>query len=396
MGNAGGSGSNCNCPGGRKRDSCETDTDVVVNMKPDGSDVVVANGSSAIKKAGDESTEDPSTNIFWTKGKFDYDKATEDVYGVKHFTGVNKDIRPLLDYTYHKKYDENRVLLQDRIIEELSSKGQQQHDLLLPWVIFTAGAMGAGKGYVLEFMDKEGCLPLSQFVIVDPDQVRQTLPEWQGYVDKDPQTAAIKTQKEAGHIAEILGYKALRERWNVIFDGSLRDVEWYKVYFQKLRQSFPGIRLMILHIKAEREAVLKRAEDRGKATGRMVPMELLESSMRQVPQSVHTLAPFVDVAIRVNNVTGKDPQLEHEPAAQHPSSDSPLTWDFIGGLWRPIDRDGDGELSREEIQVALAQGTLTQDVVDTVDKNKDGHISKDELKKAQEEARRAGTLSYAE
>merc|ERR1719183_1864669 len=120
-------------------------------------------------------------------------------------------------------------------------------------------------------MEKKGCLPLNQFVLVDPDQVRQTLPEWAGYVAKDPQTAAIKTQKEAGHIAEILGYKALQNRWNVIFDGSLRDVEWYKVYFQKLRDTFPGIRLMILHIQAEREEVIRRAEARGKETGRMVP-----------------------------------------------------------------------------------------------------------------------------
>merc|ERR1719443_1539836 len=110
--------------------------------------------------------------------------------------------------------------------------------------------------------------------MIDPDQVRQALPEWGSYVAKDPLTAAQKTQKEAGHIAEILGYKALRERWNVIFDGSLRDVSWYKVYFQQLRHSFPGIRLMILHVQAEKESVLKRAEERGRKSGRMVPREL--------------------------------------------------------------------------------------------------------------------------
>ena len=27
-------------------------------------------------------------------------------------------------------------------------------------------------------------------------------------------------------------------------------MEWYKIYFQKLRYAFPGIRLMILHIQA--------------------------------------------------------------------------------------------------------------------------------------------------
>ena len=78
-------------------------------------------------------------------------------------------------------------------------------------------------------MNKQKCLPLEQFILVDPDQIRQMLPEWDGYVERDPMTAAVKTQKEAGHIAEILGYRALRHRRNVIFDGSLRDVEWYSI-----------------------------------------------------------------------------------------------------------------------------------------------------------------------
>ena len=51
--------------------------------------------------------------------------------------------------------------------------------------------------------------------MVDPDKIRSMLPEWKSYVANDSLTAAQKTQKEAGHIAEILGYKALRERWNV-------------------------------------------------------------------------------------------------------------------------------------------------------------------------------------
>lgn len=334
-------------------------------------------------------------NDYWVTPQYDYNKSTEDNYSVKHFTGDNKDIRPLLDYTYHKKYHENRITLQDRLIDEFCISGNEQPDLILPWVIFTAGAMGAGKGYVVSWMESQGCLPLDQFVTVDPDAIRQSLPEWPGYVANDPMSAAIKTQKEAGAMAEILGYKALGQRWNVIFDGSLRDTDWYKAYFHKLRIAFPGVRLMIIHIEAEREAVLKRAEARGKETGRMVPLELLERSMEQVPKSCKVLAPFVDVAINVKNLEGQPPRFDHEPAALHPPLDQPITVEYISKLWLPIDADGDGELTREEVAAALASGQLTQEILDTIDTDHDGIISRQEILAAKELAKKSATMMMA-
>merc|ERR1719502_1194564 len=101
--------------------------------------------------------------------------------------------------------------------------------------------------------------------------------------------AGVLTQKEAGHIAEILGYKALGSRRNIIFDGSLRDHQWYTTYFQQLRERFPGIRIMILHVLADRDEVLLRAKRRGEETGRHVPVNVLIDSMESVPKSIERL-----------------------------------------------------------------------------------------------------------
>ena len=40
-----------------------------------------------------------------------------------------------------------------------------------PWLVFTAGAMGAGKGYTIKTLVQEEKFPLIAFVSVDPDDV---------------------------------------------------------------------------------------------------------------------------------------------------------------------------------------------------------------------------------
>ena len=79
------------------------------------------------------------------------------------------------------------------------------------------------------------------------------------YIESNPEMAGEMTRKEAGFIAEILTLAALQAGKNVLQDGSLRDCEWYQLYFQRLRQEFPSLRQAILHVTAPKEAVFQRA-----------------------------------------------------------------------------------------------------------------------------------------
>lgn len=326
--------------------------------------------------------------------EFDPQKSTEDNFSVIHFTGPHADIRPLLDYTYHRKYTEARVKLQDELIERCFTQCAQAGNEMLPWIVFTAGAMGAGKGFVTRWMDQHDILPLQNFIVVDPDQIRQMLPEWKIYVQRDASTAGDLTQKEAGCIAEILGYRGLRERYNVIFDGSLRDTSWYLEFFTRLRREFPGIRIMILHIIADEQEVLQRAEERGRQTGRVVPVELLLESMAQVPQSVRALAPEADFVCRVVNASGRDPEVQRVEGVPFPPLDIPVTWEQIKKLWSNVDLNGDGRLSRNEVTKAMQQGLLTARVLSTLDLDEAGCISQQSFDIARARAKQSGTKQY--
>merc|ERR1719401_2295380 len=113
---------------------------------------------------------------------------------------------------------------------------------------------------------------------------------------------------------------------------------------------------MIIHILSEREEVLRRAEERGRQTGRFVPRDTLLASMDAVPRSVQALAPHCDFCCRVLNKAGQEPQVMREPDAPFPVKSVNLTWETIQGLWERTDVDGDGQLSKEELQLLLEQG----------------------------------------
>jgi len=114
------------------------------------------------------------------------------------------------------------------------------------------------------------------------------------------------TRKEAGLIAEILTLASLQEGKNVLVDGSLRDATWYKLYFQKLREKFQNLRIAILHVTAPPKAILERAENRSKSTGRIVPQETLKVAMEEVPKSVKILRPLSDYFCELHNAPDRD------------------------------------------------------------------------------------------
>lgn len=186
------------------------------------------------------------------------------------FYGPYAHIRRTIDYTYHSNYTFERQRFQDAIISEFLNapmfrdrNGVTCTTPTEPWIVFTAGAMGAGKSYTLRKLSGRDLFPLSAFVRVDPDEIRRFFPEFKLYVEQSPELAGELTRKEAGFISEILTQAALLAGKNVLVDGSLRDADWYQQYFWRLRTDYSGLRIAIIHVSAPRDAVFQRASVSG-------------------------------------------------------------------------------------------------------------------------------------
>lgn len=235
------------------------------------------------------------------------------------FYGNYTDIRSTLDYNYHSNYNEQRQLFQNSIVEKMieehmmkdtshqnscsSILGTTTKSSYNPWIVFTAGAMGAGKSHSIRALHNANRFPLESFLVVDPDEIRRMLPEFEMYLEHYPELAGEKTRKEAGLIAEILTQVALNMGLNILVDGSLRDAHWYENYFAELRRSHGGrgLRIGILHITAPKEAIFERAHMRSRTTRRIVPKDTLEETLKQVPWSVEILAPQADFFAELHN-----------------------------------------------------------------------------------------------
>ena len=200
--------------------------------------------------------------------EFSIHQSTEENYQSTrmNFYGPYAHLRKSLDYNHHRNYKRERQMLQDAIIGETLDKakvvdtnsGKIGTTPTEPFLVFTAGAMGAGKSYTLNKIQPK--FPLSAFVIVDPDEIRQQFPEYSLYVNQNPLKAGEMTRKEAGYIVEILTLAALQAGKNVLVDGSLRDWEWYTLYFERVREEYPSLKISILHVTAPKSAIFARAE----------------------------------------------------------------------------------------------------------------------------------------
>ncbi len=119
------------------------------------------------------------------------------------FYGKFSHIRKTLDYSFHSHYTFERQKLHDSIITDMLNEayicdenGNIGTVAADPWIVFTAGAMGAGKSHTMRVLVEKSRFPLPAFVIVDPDEIRRLLPEYHMYIAENPKLAGQLTRKE--------------------------------------------------------------------------------------------------------------------------------------------------------------------------------------------------------
>eukprot|EP00941_MAST-03F_sp_MAST-3F-sp1_P001119 g1119.t1 len=248
---------------------------------------------------------------FQVSPTYDYSKSTSDNYAMSDpncmdFYGDFVSARRKLDYDYHVNYTKERQLWQDAIIKSVVQRTEPQPN---PWVVYTCGPMGAGKGYALSWMSRYGYFPLENIVHVDPDHFKTLMPEWNEYVSRNSDTAGTLCHRESGYMQEIAQELGLRGGQNLWIDGSLRDGNWFSQVFTSLRQRFPQYRIAIFYVYCSEKEVRRRVAKRAKETGRVVPEAMIQMSLDSPDRSIRLLTPKCDFVARINN-EHKTPVLE--------------------------------------------------------------------------------------
>lgn len=203
-----------------------------------------------------------------------------------------------LDLAYHGRYHSSRQRLQDLLIQQTLATGRRYEE---PWLIFTAGPMGAGKSHVIQWMHDHGFFLMHHIVHCDPDVFKAALPEWQGYVARNQLTAGQLTHRESGMLVEIATEAALAAQMHCWVDGSLKDGAWYRQVLEDVRTRYPQYSIAILEVTAEADVIFQRVEKRAAETGRGVPREDVLDSIARVPKSVAALCDLVDFFARIDN-----------------------------------------------------------------------------------------------
>lgn len=247
-------------------------------------------------------------NDFIIPSDYDYGKSTNDNYAVPastaSFVGDYVSIRETRDYSYHVHYTPERQLWQDHAIKTVVSRTEKQGS---PWVVYTCGPMGAGKGFVLSWMSRNGYFPLEDIVCIDPDHFKTMMPEWRHYTTEGSDAGTL-CHRESGFLQEIAQEVAMRSSQNVWVDGSLRDGRWFAQVFKSIRRRFPHYKIAIFEVSASEDIVRERIKERAEREGRDIPEHLIVQSLASVANSLNILMPLVDFVARIDN-DGPSPNL---------------------------------------------------------------------------------------
>jgi len=299
---------------------------------------------------------------------YDWEQPSCEAYHDPQFTGYTApflEARKRLDYHYHRNPAKGRQILQDAILDRVVTATQnkdteQQQQPARPWIVFSAGSMGVGKGYVLTKLHQYGLFPLQNFLKIDPDMIKCELPELAGYLQCNPALAATLVHRESTQMADVLLEYALSHGKSTLIDGSLRNVDYYASLLERIRTEYENYyRIGILHVVADRDVIRQRAHDRAEKTGRVVPPYVLEESMKQVPHSVQRLSSWTDATFTIEN--NEDQPLRLVSASgkllMKENNDNNLSWQGFARIWTMDSEDPNDDRPHHSSETTTTETT---------------------------------------
>ena len=227
--------------------------------------------------------------------------STTDLYAASSEPQVSSafaDERKSVDLSYHGHYSQARQAVQDQILEKILGQSSRPMRVQNPRLILTGGAMGSGKTTLTQSLSQNGYFKSSEFIHIDPDQIREMIPEFQQWASAGFQDAGTRVQKEVGYLVELLLNRATREGRNILIDSSLKNTEFYSQLLTFIHKTTPQYSTEILFVDAAESTTLLNLAAREQTDLRKTPRELVRLSREGARRSYDELSYHVDRAVR--------------------------------------------------------------------------------------------------
>jgi predicted ABC-type ATPase len=195
------------------------------------------------------------------------------------------------------QYSVNRKSLHKTILNKYLSQIVRLPRKERPNSIFMAGGPGSGKSYSLESLAKAGLVSMSNYVIINSDDIKEMIPEYQSFKKVDAEKAANLVHEESSFLKDQVVDEAKKRRVNFILDGTFSD----PVKSGALLKTLSGFQTKIIFVDAPTEVLLKRVQERGQRTGRFVPQDYVRSSVEKIRKSIAELSRVADVTFFIIN-----------------------------------------------------------------------------------------------
>jgi hypothetical protein len=212
-------------------------------------------------------------------------------------------IRNYLDLNYYSnEYSPERIKLHESITDKyfINRTYLRKYDKRQKF-IFTSGAYGSGKSFIINQLSELGKINLTKYIYVDPDIIRLEMPEYEELIKSNPFKTCELTNQEAFYISELIRIHAMFEGLDVIYDSSLRNFNWFESHIKWIKTNFPKAEIIILNIQADWISVLERNLLRAEKTHRFIKLESIFQSYYESNETFQKIKNLVDTNIIIPN-----------------------------------------------------------------------------------------------
>ncbi len=152
--------------------------------------------------------------------------------------------------------------------------------------IMTMGGPGSGKSAMMAGTDEK------QFVHVDPDAVREHLPEYKAGLAASYRGSAAKTHEEASYVAKQIKAQAIAEGKHLLIDGTGKNGPKMVKEIAALKAAGYTVHVNMAHLTAAQAE--PRVAARAEKTGRDVPRDMMKDAYDKIPKNVASVMKAAD------------------------------------------------------------------------------------------------------